>query len=114
MRCSTDSLARILLASSPAALRVNVTPSISSGLTHPFATSQTTLSAMVAVFPEPAPAITSRGESGEEMMADCSGVGRLRSPRRADNSSGVKRGSGVGEGAATAEDGVRMVWTLIR
>ncbi len=55
------SLARMRGASSPAALRVKVTPRISSGRTQPLATSQTTRSAIVAVLPDPAPAMTSRG-----------------------------------------------------
>jgi hypothetical protein len=49
---------------------------------------------MVAVLPEPAPAMTSRGASVDEMMADCSAVGRFFSPSRTDSSSGVNLGSG--------------------
>ena len=45
--------------SSPAALRVKVRPSTSSGRTRSLATSQTTRAAMVSVFPDPAPATTS-------------------------------------------------------
>ena len=94
MRCSAASLARMRVASSPAAFRVKVTPSTSSGRTQPLATSHTTRSAMVAVLPEPAPAMTSRGDSGEEMMCDCSAVGLFFSPSMAESSSGVNRGAG--------------------
>ena len=82
----------------PAALRVKVTPRTSSGRTQPLATSHTTRSAMVAVFPEPAPAMTSRGVRGEEMIRDCSAVGLFFSPSRADSSSGLNRGCGKGVG----------------
>ena len=87
-------------ASSPAALRVNVTPSTSSGLTQPLATSHTTRSAMVAVFPEPAPAMTSRGDRGEEMIKDCSAVGLFFSPSMAESSSGANLGTGRSAGRA--------------
>ena len=62
-------------ASSPAALRVNVSPSTSSRRTMPFATSQTTRAAIVSVLPLPAPATTSAGASGASMTAVCSSVG---------------------------------------
>ena len=105
MRASAASLARIREASSPAALRVKVTPRTSSGRTQPLATSQTTRSAMVAVFPEPAPAITSRGVRGEEMIRDCSAVGLFFSPSSADSSSGLNRGAGRGFGAGCRSAG---------
>jgi hypothetical protein len=49
---------------------------------------------MVAVLPDPAPAITSLGVSGEEIMADCSAVGRFFSPSRTESSSGLNLGAG--------------------
>ena len=52
---------RIREANSPAALRVKVSPRISSGRTIPLATNQRTLADMVSVFPDPAPAITTVG-----------------------------------------------------
>ena len=69
--------------SSPAALRVKVTPRTSSARTILLATSHTTRSTIVAVFPEPAPAITSRGSSGDSMMRTCSSVGGFNPSARA-------------------------------
>ena len=115
IRCRAASLARIRVASSPAALRVKVTPRTSSGRTQPLATSHTTRSAMVAVLPEPAPAMTSRGASGEEMMSDCSAVGLFFSPSMADSSSGLNRGSGSGPAAAECRPArPPCAWLLIR
>ena len=113
MRCRAASFARMRVASSPAAFRVKVTPSTSSGRTQPLATSHTTRSAMVAVLPEPAPAMTSRGESGEEMICDCSAVGLFFSPSRAESSSGVNFGAG-GRGARRPAGSPRDVSALIR
>ncbi len=61
--------------SSPAALRVKVTPRISSGRASPLATSHATRSDMVVVLPEPAPATTSRGVNGDAITAACCSVG---------------------------------------
>jgi hypothetical protein len=55
---------------------------------------------MVAVFPEPAPAMTSRGDKGEEIIRDCSGVGLFFSPSIEDNSSGLNLGSGRAAGSS--------------
>ena len=68
-------------ASSPAALRVKVSPSTSSGATRPLATSHTTRAAIVSVLPLPAPAMTSMDSSGASMIAACSRVGACGSPR---------------------------------
>ena len=89
---SRASRERMRSPSSPAALRVKVTPRTWSGATTPLATSQTTRSTMVAVLPEPAPATTSRGVSGAEITADCWAVGRLP-PSSSASSSGLYRGS---------------------
>ena len=70
MRC------RIRDASSPAALRVNVRPNISSGRTTPLTTSQRTRWVIVSVLPEPAPATTTVGpQCLDSMIARCSSVG---------------------------------------
>ncbi|BCJ54279.1 hypothetical protein Asp14428_57540 [Actinoplanes sp. NBRC 14428] len=74
-RTNCPSLVRTRWASSPAALRVNVRPRISSGWAYPFATSQTTREAIVSVLPDPAPATTRTGSTGAAMIAACSGVG---------------------------------------
>ena len=75
--------------SSPAALRVKVRPSTSSGWARPLAMSHTTRAAMVSVLPEPAPATTSRGRSGAWMTPCCSGVGAWGCPRAAASSTAV-------------------------
>ena len=74
---------RIRSRSSPAALRVKVTPSTSSARTNPLATSHTTRSTMVAVLPDPAPAITRRACSGDSIMRICSSVGGFSPSSRA-------------------------------
>src|SRR6266568_1761430 len=56
-------------ASSAAAFLVNVRPSTRSGLTRSFATSHTSLAAMVSLLPDPAPAITAIGDSGALITA---------------------------------------------
>ena len=62
--------------SSLAALRVKVSPRISSGATIWLATSQETRAAIVSVFPEPAPATTTSGRSaGASTTRACSGDG---------------------------------------
>jgi hypothetical protein len=62
--------------SSLAALRVKVSPRISSGSTIRLATSQETRAAMVSVLPEPAPATTTSGRSaGACTTRACSGEG---------------------------------------
>ena len=61
--------------SSAAALRVKVSPSTWSGSTSPFATSHTTLAAIVSVLPDPAPATTSSGRGPASITAHCSVVG---------------------------------------
>ena len=62
-------------ASSPAALRVKVSPRIWSGLAWPLASSQSTRFAIVSVLPLPAPATTRVGASGASITACCSAVG---------------------------------------
>ncbi|CNH94196.1 Uncharacterised protein [Mycobacterium tuberculosis] len=79
LRRSVFRPARMRLRSSVAALRVKVTPSTSSGRTKPLSTSQITRSTMVAVLPEPAPAITRVGAGPASIMRTCSGVGFLPS-----------------------------------
>ena len=74
-RPSRRSRRRTRSASSPAALRVKVSPSTWSGRVCPLATSQMTREAIVSVLPEPAPATTSTGPGGASMTATCS-VGR--------------------------------------
>ena len=93
-------MALIRWASSPAALRVKVTPSTWSGRTKPLATSHTTRSDMVAVLPEPAPATTRRGVSGAVMTSACSGVGG-NAPRRAAMSSGACTAADTSTAAAS-------------
>ncbi len=72
---SRRSRRRTRSASSPAALRVKVSPSTWSGRVWPLATSQITRAAIVSVLPDPAPATTSTGPGGASMTATCSGVG---------------------------------------
>src|SRR6187399_1920452 len=67
---------RMRVLSSPAALRVNVRPRISLGLTTSLASSHSTRLAIVSVLPLPAPATTSEGLSGASMTARCCCVGR--------------------------------------
>ena len=57
---------------SDVALLVNVKPRISSGLTSPPATSQTTRAAITVVLPVPAPAMTTHGLSGAVTALCCS------------------------------------------
>ena len=78
--------------SSPAALRVKVRPSTSSGCTRSLATSHTTRAAIVSVLPDPAPATTSRGRRGASMTATCSGVGRCSCPSARARSTAPQRG----------------------
>src|SRR3954470_14841496 len=66
---------RMRTSSSPAALRVKVSPSTWLGCTCPFASSQSTRSAIVSVLPLPAPATTRAGASGASITAACCGVG---------------------------------------
>ena len=94
-RRSASSLDRTLVASSAAALRVNVRPSTRSGWTRPFATSQTSLAAIVSLLPEPAPAMTASGASGAPMTAACSGVGSATPSNRA-SWTGLNLGRGAG------------------
>ena len=71
--CFKRSLIRFF--NSAAALRVKVSPRISSGLAYPFATSHKTRVAIVSVLPEPAPAITTAGCSADSIILICSSVG---------------------------------------
>ena len=90
-------------ASSPAALRVKVSPSTSSRRTMPLATSHTTRPAIVSVLPLPAPATTRAGAIADSMTAACSAVGG--NWPRAALIDGRARGRG-GHDALTA----RTVW----
>src|SRR5690554_1218080 len=67
---------RMRSASSPAALRVKVSPRISPGFTCPLASSQSTRPAIVSVLPLPAPATTRAGDRSASMTARCCSVGR--------------------------------------
>src|SRR3954452_24367997 len=86
--------------SSPAALRVKVSPSTASGATSWLATSQATRAAMVSVFPEPAPATTTSGRStGADTTPACSGDGAYASPQRVATSAGLSSRGGSGDSA---------------
>ena len=74
---------------------MNVSPSTRSGWTRPFATSQTSLAAIVSLLPDPAPAITASGSSGALMTAACSGVGSSTPSSRA-SWTGLNLGRGAG------------------
>ncbi len=101
LRPSASRRERIRWASSPAALRVKVSPSTSSGRTNSFATSQSTRAAIVSVLPEPAPATTSAGASGASITARCSSVGRCW-PIASAIASALMRGCRPGRGGMPA------------
>ena len=65
---------RIRRSSSAAALVVKVRPSTCSGRTWPVATRWTTRAAISVVLPAPAPAITTAGERGAVIAANCSSL----------------------------------------
>jgi hypothetical protein len=77
--------------SSPAALRVKVRPNTSLTCTWPFAISQITRLAIVAVLPLPAPAMTSEGMRGASITARCSSVGRGMPSASARSSAPITR-----------------------
>jgi hypothetical protein len=83
------------VASSPAALVVNVSPSTSCGCTCPVPTSQTTRAAISVVLPEPAPAMTTAGSSGALTAANCCALSGNSARMNAWSAAGVGSGLGV-------------------